>query len=640
MSRCVCVQWLRFKLKLEYKAHKSPPTEARIDLLMYVEVAVGAKRFCAVRLRRRRPPFFLRPPLHPSHSIQPLAMQGTPHQTFSEATQKLISSAGSTTDTAALHQNVWKRVEDLENEIRALKTCHNMATFTCRLPVEILSRVFLFLAYSQPRVAISSPRGGKSYHWVKAVHICRYWRSASVGCAELWAQLDFEQPTEFVELMLERSKGAPLDVVCRQHRISVANVDILNKTLSQVRRIRSLTISDGGIANNAICDRVGALRPPHWAGDAPILQEVDILIIHHASTFNLPTGFLQGGAPNLTRFKYHGHDFRWNNLPCGLSNLTDLRLKVRLGSTPVTPDAFLDTFRQMPLLHTLYLRISLNIRSNMQGTLQLLNVSPLTFPALREFEMQDDPRAINDFLRLTRSSTVASVALTSTDNDITTDTEVIQQSLCNVLTFWCQHSQKPNVCQLYLLRDGGVAVDFGASVVNGTTASPEGEKQLSFSFTNHIGIRPQFNVLKDLFGFQTLVYLVVYGQGHGVLGTEEWRFFASLPNLDVVYLQRPFAEETADFVDVFQQDTPRGTPQPLPFPSLSVITLSDLHFSNELEPGISLEEFMAKFTAILTSRALSFCPIKTLQIEGTEEIQEDEINRLQAADPGLTIVSL
>jgi hypothetical protein len=64
-----------------------------------------------------------------------------PPLTFSSATQKFISSSLDTTDTAALHQKVWKRIEELENEIRALKTCHNMATVTCRLPVEILSRM-------------------------------------------------------------------------------------------------------------------------------------------------------------------------------------------------------------------------------------------------------------------------------------------------------------------------------------------------------------------------------------------------------------------------------------------------------------------------------------------------------------------
>lgn len=91
----------------------------------------------------------------------------------------------------------------------------------------------------------------------------------------------------------------------------------------------------------------------------------------------------------------------------------------------------------------------------------------------------------------------------------------------------------------------------------------------------------------------------------------------------------------ADFVDALQQETTLATAQPFPFPSLSTVTLSELGFERELG---SLEGFMAKFTAILTSRALSSCPIKTLEIERTDEIQEDEINRLRAADPGLTIV--
>ncbi|TEB37153.1 hypothetical protein FA13DRAFT_1726279, partial [Coprinellus micaceus] len=107
--------------------------------------------------------------------------------------------------------------------------------------------IFLFLTYSVPTVPHSSPWGSKGYHWVQAqaVHVCRYWRSASIDCADLWARLDFEQPAD--------------------------------KTLSQVNRIRSLTIADGGIANNALCDlAVAILRSPEWAGDASILQGIDI----------------------------------------------------------------------------------------------------------------------------------------------------------------------------------------------------------------------------------------------------------------------------------------------------------------------------------------------------------------------------
>ncbi|TEB37151.1 hypothetical protein FA13DRAFT_1608516, partial [Coprinellus micaceus] len=110
-------------------------------------------------------------------------------------------------------EKVARRIQELENEIRALKRCHNAATMTCRLPVEILSRVFLFLSPPKPDPFIWGVEKGGSYRWIRATHVCRHWRSAAITCASLWTHLHFEESPELVETMLERSRGAPVDVL-------------------------------------------------------------------------------------------------------------------------------------------------------------------------------------------------------------------------------------------------------------------------------------------------------------------------------------------------------------------------------------------------------------------------------------------
>lgn len=242
-------------------------------------------------------------------------------------------------------------------------------------------------------------------------------------------------------------------------------------------------------------------------------SRVSTSIIHHASTFSLPTGFLQGGAPELTRFKHSGPEFGWGNLPSNHSNLTVLELKSSTRFTPVTPEVFLETFRQMPLLRALLLQVSLIFTSSVQAA-RLSGISPLTFPNLHRFRMRDHPQAISDVLLLTRSSTVTSVDLVSPDKS--TPAEVVHQSLSNALTFWCQQS-KPHVRRLHLAWDGAVTIDFDP--VDGTTASLEGDKKLLLSFTDDIGFHSQFQMLKNLFNFRALVSLAIQcvGSQRGVL---------------------------------------------------------------------------------------------------------------------------
>ena len=51
--------------------------------------------------------------------------------------------------------------------------------------------------------------------WITVTHVCRYWRSVALGCADLWRRLYFFNP-DVTKEMIRRSKGANLEVIIDQ----------------------------------------------------------------------------------------------------------------------------------------------------------------------------------------------------------------------------------------------------------------------------------------------------------------------------------------------------------------------------------------------------------------------------------------
>lgn len=110
---------------------------------------------------------------------------------FSDTTQGLVDGSSFVTDTTLYQEKVASRIQQLKLEIRVLKSCHNSATIPCRLPVEILSRVFLFLSHSGSEADpwLWGDENSVSFRWIRATHVCRRWRSAATNCASLRTHL-------------------------------------------------------------------------------------------------------------------------------------------------------------------------------------------------------------------------------------------------------------------------------------------------------------------------------------------------------------------------------------------------------------------------------------------------------------------
>ncbi|PIL36902.1 hypothetical protein GSI_00592 [Ganoderma sinense ZZ0214-1] len=118
-----------------------------------------------------------------------------------------------------------------EYNTAALELGHriNALSLPCKLPPELLSRIFLTAAtfirestLSHMLRAASSRWTLSYYKWVHVAHVCQYWRSVALGCSALWAFLAFEarhwDPSEApYKRCLERAADCPLTVFYHQN---------------------------------------------------------------------------------------------------------------------------------------------------------------------------------------------------------------------------------------------------------------------------------------------------------------------------------------------------------------------------------------------------------------------------------------
>ena len=90
---------------------------------------------------------------------------------------------------------------DLEESIRALKSCRNELSPISRLPVEILCKIFKFC---ESRVRMPE-------FWTNYSQVSQQWRSSALSAPELWTNIPLEYP-RWAQEMLIRSKKANLTI--------------------------------------------------------------------------------------------------------------------------------------------------------------------------------------------------------------------------------------------------------------------------------------------------------------------------------------------------------------------------------------------------------------------------------------------
>ncbi|KAL0570139.1 hypothetical protein V5O48_011817 [Marasmius crinis-equi] len=187
---------------------------------------------------------------------------------------------------------------------------------TCRIPFEMLSRMFYFLI---PRLRIDDDDDdvdGSKFEvptetpsceapWFSFSHVCQHWRYIALQTACLWTNIDFSESRLPLELLENRFKGAPLDIcIAPRRNFRIEERDYITEELgiyaleNYFHRTSSLKI------NTWVCDgTLSCLDKP-----APLLRSLHLgcgapydISETALNPVEVPDEFIGGRAPRLKK---------------------------------------------------------------------------------------------------------------------------------------------------------------------------------------------------------------------------------------------------------------------------------------------------------------------------------------------------
>ncbi|KAF5333096.1 hypothetical protein D9611_002687 [Ephemerocybe angulata] len=347
-------------------------------------------------------------------------------------------------DLDARRGQITKRLLELEQETLSLKRAYNTMSPSCRLPIEILSRIFVDLR--------DLYMGRMPQEWFQVSYVCHYWREVATGCAALWTNVPFIS-SAFTDLALSRSKDAPLSLIYGQpgDRGTYQFHSTAKRILAHTTRLRIIDLMNVGL-DWMECDApftsLEVLRfklPPTMAPD---VQGRD------------PLRFIQMGAPSLKELSLEeACGTPWSRLPLSES-LTELRL----AATPrddQTNWVHIPSFEQ--LLASLAELVSLR-KLKLSGYLAKPTQAnhgdrpPASLHALQELHLKDSAHSVVSFLASIQLPNVTLVRLSLNGFE---DVQLVQQALIVLKSSWkdCQRSHLVDLRSFKVKRDRQLALN-------------------------------------------------------------------------------------------------------------------------------------------------------------------------------------
>jgi F-box-like len=223
------------------------------------------------------------------------------------------------------------------------------------LPPELLARIFHFLALVEP--SWSSP--GK-LGWIRATHVCQYWRQVALEDSSLWATISgVPESKRWIAEMLARAKCAPLAIDL--DLVDPQSNEILSRFPSRFSHTRKLRLRGLSLA---YLDNVREL----CGLEAPVLEhfELDMSDCSSPVTFDqlIGTKFFKGKSPKLRTFSLCHVRVPWSLIP--RAQLFQLRIVLppEISSTsgislPDVLNQFIDVLANSPGLEDLVLQYCL-----------------------------------------------------------------------------------------------------------------------------------------------------------------------------------------------------------------------------------------------------------------------------------------
>ncbi|KAG6806416.1 hypothetical protein H0H92_011431, partial [Tricholoma furcatifolium] len=235
----------------------------------------------------------------------------------------------------------------------------NTLTITCRIPREVLARIFSYAVKDTVGDNASRDTLSKKIDWIRAVsHICSHWREVALSTPSLWSTIDlgYYEPAWALE-MLQRSKNMPLSVinaVLISKKSFPVLVDILDSHLPRIkdllvehtpafslRRIPTITSKD-----------YSALLSLLSQHDSPKMERLVMIgTPEFSDAVQLPDRIITRSA-SLKHLVLDGYGIDWE-LPPAFEDLKSLTIRHIPKNLQPSMVQLLGFISQVPLLETL-----------------------------------------------------------------------------------------------------------------------------------------------------------------------------------------------------------------------------------------------------------------------------------------------
>jgi F-box-like len=214
------------------------------------------------------------------------------------------------------------------------------------LPPELLSMIFIACA-DPPSGTLNSSHWSQSaeMQWIAVTHVCRYWRSVALGCADLWRRLFVFNP-DVTKEMIRRSKAANLEVIINPLRLrqSLKSLEPINKVIEMVlpelHRVSVLYLSLFIEPLQSLVDSF-----VHAASKLESLYLNCILSLDPSKSVQIPDAIFSRQTPALRSLKLHNCIFT-SPSPSSDSQMVHI---------PSTISQIVSFLCRTPMLHTLEL---------------------------------------------------------------------------------------------------------------------------------------------------------------------------------------------------------------------------------------------------------------------------------------------
>ncbi|TFY69661.1 hypothetical protein EVG20_g3049 [Dentipellis fragilis] len=250
-----------------------------------------------------------------------------------------------------------REIQDVYSAAAALRSRRNMIPRINRLPPEVLAQVFAWLQVDDPLQFNSSRHHQldmrqRNIGWVRASHVCRFWRQAALEYPALWSTMPLTL-SKWMKEAFVRSKEAPL--VLRYVRSGAAGDESLFLALAELRRIKVLDLN--GVASEESLE----LIHDYLVQPAPLLETAKLAclrVLRYGDAEPIPDNLFGGYTPRLLSLILSHYQISWQLPILRSRTLVHLEIRRPSGRRP-TMIEILAGLQNLPQLDTLALERAL-----------------------------------------------------------------------------------------------------------------------------------------------------------------------------------------------------------------------------------------------------------------------------------------